>query len=87
MKFLEGFELFISTLYEKGIYFVINSTGYSITTEVIKGLYGPEKIYAVICNQLIFGWGGDNHKVIEETELSQLVKKLFSRRRKRKALR
>ncbi|HPD61533.1 MAG TPA: hypothetical protein PKV48_07235, partial [Thermodesulfobacteriota bacterium] len=77
MKFLEGFELFISTLYERGIYFVINSTGYSITTEVIKALYGPEKIYAVICNQLIFGWGEDNHKVIAEAELSQLVKNYF----------
>jgi phosphoserine phosphatase len=77
MKFLEGFEFFISTLYEKGIYFVINSTGYSITTEVIKALYGPEKIYAVICNHLIFGWEGDNHKVIEESELSQLVKNYF----------
>ena len=77
MKFLEDFELFISTLYEKGIYFVINSTGYSITTEVIKALYGPEKIYAVICNQLIFGWGEDNHKVIAEAELSQLVKNYF----------
>jgi len=77
MKFLEDFELFILTLYERGVYFVINSTGYSITTEVIKALYGPEKIYAVICNQLIFGWGGDNHKVIEKTELSQLVKNYF----------
>jgi phosphoserine phosphatase len=73
MNFLEGFELFISTLYEKGIYFIINSTGYSITTEVIKAIYGPEKIYAVICNRLIFGWGGRNHKVIDEAELSQRV--------------
>jgi phosphoserine phosphatase len=84
MKFLEGFELFISTLYERGIYFVINSTGYSVTTEVIKALYGPEKIYTVICNQLIFGWGGDNHKVIEETELSQLVKNYFRGKEKEK---
>jgi len=77
MRFLEDFGLFISTLYERGVYFVINSTGYSITIEVIKALYGPEKIYAVICNQLIFGWGGDNYKMIEETELSQLVKNYF----------
>ena len=84
MRFLEGFELFISTLYEKSIYFVINSTGYSITTEVIKSLYGPENFYAVICNQLIFGWGGNNHNVIEETELSQLVKNYFRGKEKEK---
>ena len=84
MKFLEGFEVFISTLYERGVYFVINSTGYSITTEVIKALYGPEKIYAVICNQLVFGWRGDNHKIIEESELSQLVKNYFRGNEKEK---
>ncbi|WAC08581.1 MAG: haloacid dehalogenase-like hydrolase [Thermodesulfobacteriota bacterium] len=85
MNFLEGFELFISTLYEKGIYFIINSTGYSITTEVIKAIYGPEKIYAVICNRLIFGWGGRNHKVIDEAELSQRVKKYFRGSEKEKS--
>jgi len=85
MKFLDGFEVFISTLYKRGVYFVINSTGYSITTELIKALYGPEKIYAVICNQLIFGWGGDNHNVIEENKLSQLVKNYFRGAEKEKS--
>jgi len=77
MKFLAGFELFISTLYEKKIYFVINSTGYSVTTEVIRALYGKEKIYATICNQLIFGWKGNKNKVIKDEELSHLIFNYF----------
>jgi len=70
MRFLDGFEEFIRTLRQKNIRFVINSTGYSITTEVIKAVYGSEYIYDMICNRLIFGQNG---KMIEEKELSELV--------------
>jgi phosphoserine phosphatase len=77
MRFLESFEEFISTLYEKGKYFVVNSTGYSVTTEVIKTMYGSEKVYAVICNRLIFGWEGNSARPIEEGYLSHLVKNYF----------
>ncbi|MFH0812622.1 MAG: haloacid dehalogenase-like hydrolase [Pseudomonadota bacterium] len=77
MRFLEGFEDLITTLSKHGKQFVINSTGYSVTTEVIKELYGPEKIYNVICNRLMFAWSGDSHKTIDEVNLSQLVREYF----------
>lgn len=77
MRFLEGFEEFITTLFERKKYFVINSTGYTVTTEVIKALYGPEKVFAVICNRLIFGWHGKSSASIDEDHLGKLVKNYF----------
>ena len=77
MRFLDGFEEFLSFLETNKIYFVINSTGYSVTTEVVKILYGREKIYGVICNRLVFGRGGDAHQAIDESALSQLVADYF----------
>jgi phosphoserine phosphatase len=74
MRFLEGFEEFIATLYDRKKYFVINSTGYTVTTEVIKALYGPEKVHGVICNRLIFGWEGNPAASIEEDHLGELVR-------------
>ena len=73
MKFLDGFEEFIRTLRQNDIRFVINSTGYSITTEAIKAVYGPEYFHGVICNRLIFG--SDSSHILEEKELSELVMK------------
>ena len=71
MRFIDGFEPFIKALHEQNIFFVINSTGYGITTEVIKAVYGPQYFYDVICNRLVF----ENHgKIVEETELSGWVK-------------
>ena len=81
MQFLDGFEEFVSALYKNKKYFVINSTGYSVTTEVIKCLYGSEKIHAVISNHLIFGWEGDPTRAIEEEYLAQLVKDYFQGRK------
>lgn len=72
MRFLGDFKDFIRTLRGKNIRFVINSTGYSITTEVIKVVYGAEHIDDVICNRLIFGHHG---KIFTETELSGLIMK------------
>jgi hypothetical protein len=71
MRFLNGFEEFIRSLRQKNIPLVINSTGYTITTEVIKAVYGSEYIYDVICNRLIFGRHGE---IFEEKELSGLIK-------------
>jgi phosphoserine phosphatase len=71
MRFLTGFEVFIRTLHQQNIFFVINSTGYGITMEVIKAVYGPQYFYDVICNRLVF----ENHgKTVEEAELSGWVK-------------
>ncbi len=68
MRFLNGFEPFIRALHEQNIFFVINSTGYGITAEVIKAVYGPQYFYHVICNRLVF----ENHgKRVEEAELDQ----------------
>lgn len=72
MRFLDGFEDFIRMLRRKNIRFVINSTGYSITTEAVKARYGSKYFYDVICNRLIFGRQG---KILEEKEISELVMK------------
>jgi phosphoserine phosphatase len=71
MLFLNGFEAFIRTLHKQNIFFVINSTGYGITTEVIKAVYGPQYFYDVICNRLIFEHHG---KIVEEEALFEWVK-------------
>jgi len=84
MQFLEGFDAFISTLHKSGKYFVINSTGYSVTTEAIKALYGADNIYDVICNRLIFSREGDALQSIDEISLSQLVKEYFLGRKNEK---
>jgi phosphoserine phosphatase len=73
MRFLNGFDKFIAALHERNKYFVINSTGYSVTTEVIKALYGQEKVQGVICNRLVFGWEGDPASSIDEDNLGELV--------------
>ncbi len=70
MRFVDGFGEFVRTLREKKILFVINSTGYTVTTEVIKAVYGAEHIHDVICNRLLFAKDG---RIIEEKELAQLV--------------
>lgn len=84
MRFLEGFEELITTLCKKGIYFVINSTGYTVTIEVIKSLYGSDKIHDVICNRLIFGWEGDPLRFVQEEELCELVKNYFQHKKNEK---
>ncbi len=77
MRFLTGFDDLISTFGRKGIYFVINSTGYSVTTAVIRAVFGPEKIHEVINNRLIFGLEGHPEKAISDSVLSDLVKNYF----------
>jgi len=74
MRFLTGFDELLSAFGRKGIYFVINSTGYTVTTEVIRAVYGPEKIHEVICNRLIFGHAD---KAVSDNDLSALVKNYF----------
>jgi len=84
MHFLEGFEIFLSAIEEKDVYFVINSTGYTLTTEVIKILRGAEKFYDVICNRLVFGWQGNSGREIEEDALSEFVRHYFSDKKENK---
>jgi phosphoserine phosphatase len=70
MRFLDGYDEFVRTLRQNNIRFVINSTGYSITTEVIRAAYGPGYADDVICNRLVFGL---QEKMITENELTELV--------------
>ena len=71
MRFLNGFETLIKTLHKQNVLFVINSTGYGITAEVIIAAYGPQYFYDVICNRLVFE---NRRKIVEKTELSRWVK-------------
>ncbi len=73
MAFLEGFEAFLSALKQKDILFVINSTGYSVTTEVIRAVYGRDAVPHVICNRLIFGKDGDPSQAINEKTTAALI--------------
>lgn len=77
MRFLTGFDELLSAFGKKGIYFVINSTGYSVTTEAIKAIYGPEKIHELICNRLIFGQESRSDKAVSDNGLSELVRNYF----------
>lgn len=78
MRYLNGFGEFVSELHRLGILFAINSTGYSVTIETIKSLFGHEKIGAAICNRLVFGWLGNPDSRIGESELAELVKDYVS---------
>ncbi len=74
VQFLRGFEELISTLYKRRKHFVITSTGYTVTTEVIKLRFGSEKFSRVICNQLVFGWNGDPQHALTNGELMRVIK-------------
>ena len=78
MKFVDGWHEFKETLHEKGIPFVINSTGYSVTISAIKYQHGFDgvgfkKIHGSIGNQLIFGEDGDSQSALQDDELDHLV--------------
>lgn len=74
IRFLGNFKEFIETLYRHHIYFVINSTGYSVTTKVIEAVYGTKFIHDVICNRLIFEYQG---KKLSEQELFDFIVRYF----------
>ncbi len=73
MRFVDGFKDFIEKLHQNNILFVINSTGYSVTNEVIQAVYGRLYFHAVICNRLVFGY--DQSRMVSENEISELVRK------------
>jgi phosphoserine phosphatase len=74
IRFLPGFKELISAFLMRRQYFVINSTGYTVTTEAIKLRFGPENFFRVICNQLVFGWDGDPSRSLTNGELMRLIK-------------
>nr|HID58403.1 hypothetical protein [Desulfobacterales bacterium] len=73
MRYVNGFKTLIDTLAKANIFFVINSTGYTITIEVIRAVYGSDKIYGAICNNLIFGRYGRPEWRISDFELTLLI--------------
>jgi len=84
MKYVYGFETFIDTLANANIFFLINSTGYTITIDVIRAVYGSDKIYDAICNNLIFGWDGRSERHISDSELTLLIHEYIGDPEKRK---
>ena len=78
LRFFAGFEGLLKTLHHQRKHFVINSTGYTVTTEVIKLRFGPEKFFRVICNQLIFGWEGDPQRRLTNGELLRSIKEYMA---------
>lgn len=73
MKFVDGFHEFKDELHDRGIPFVINSTGYSVTIAAIRAQVGQDKIHGSIGNQLIFGEDGDPQSALRDDELTSLV--------------
>ncbi len=74
MRYLTGFEEFLNSLYERGIPFVINSTGYSVTIHAIRARWGAERIHGSIGNTLEFGQDGDPAATLREDELEKHVR-------------
>ena len=74
LDFLPGFEEMLRALHQERKCFIINSTGYSVTTEVLKLRFGPEKFTRVICNHLVFGWEGEPQRRLTNGELLRAIK-------------
>jgi len=73
LDFLPGFEEMLRALHQERKCFIINSTGYSVTTEVLKLRFGPEKFTRVICNHLVFGWEGEPQRRLTNGELLRAI--------------
>jgi 2-hydroxy-3-keto-5-methylthiopentenyl-1-phosphate phosphatase len=78
MRYVNGFQEFVDILAERGIPFVINSTGYSVTIYAIRDQVGAEKIHGMIGNSLQFAMAGDLNSILREDELEGMVKDYFS---------
>jgi phosphoserine phosphatase len=55
MRFINGFDTFIEILYQKNVSLLLVSSSFSIITEAIRWLYGPDRFQAVLANSLAFG--------------------------------
>ena len=71
MKYIDGFNEFIETLYNNEIPLVINSTGYSVTIYAIRKKLGKNKIHGFIGNFLKFGQDADPKATLREDELEK----------------
>ena len=81
MRFIKGFDTFIEILNQKNVPLLLVSSGFSIVTEVIRQLYGPDRFQAVLSNALAFGLKKDPKAIISEKKLITLVQRYFHRSR------
>ncbi|MDX2497682.1 MAG: haloacid dehalogenase-like hydrolase [Desulfobacterales bacterium] len=85
MRFINGFDTFIERLYQKNVPLLLVSSSFSIITEAIRQLYGPDRFQAVLANSLTFGLEKDLEAVISEEKLIALVQRYFHRAREHQA--
>jgi hypothetical protein len=85
MRFINGFDTFIERLYQKNVPLLLVSSGFSVITEAIRQLYGPDRFQAVLANSLAFGLEKDPEAAISEEKLITLVQRYFHRARDHKA--
>lgn len=85
MRFINGFDTFIEILYQKNVPLLLVSSSFSIITEAIRWLYGPDRFQAVLANSLAFGLEKNPEAVISEEKLISLVQRYFHRARDHQA--
>lgn len=81
MRFINDFETFIEMLYRKNIPVLLVSSSFSIITEAVRQLHGPNRFQAVVANPLVFGLKKKPEIVISEEKLMSLVQRYLHRAR------
>jgi len=81
MRFINDFDTFIEMLYRKSIPVLLVSSSFSIITEAVRQLYGPDRFQAVMANPLVFGLKNKPEIVISEEKLMSLVQRYHHRSR------
>ena len=85
MRFVNAFDTFIETLYRKNIPVLLISSSFSIITEAVRQLHGPDRFLTVAANPLEFGLKKKPEIVISEQKLMSLVQRYFHRARDHRA--
>lgn len=85
MRFVNAFDTFIETLCRKNIPILLLSSSFSIITEAVRQLHGPDRFTAVLANPLVFGFKKRPETVISEQKLMGLVQRYFHRARDHQA--
>jgi len=85
MRFVNNFDTFIEMLYRKNIPVLLVSSGFSIITEAVRQLHGPDRFQAVMANPLVFGLKKTPETAISEEKLMSLVQRYFHRARDHRA--
>ncbi|MGD9106887.1 MAG: hypothetical protein PVJ87_08630 [Desulfobacterales bacterium] len=85
MRFVNGFDMFIETLYRRNIPVLLISSSFSIITEAVRQLHGHDRFLAVVANPLVFGLERRPNTLISEEKLMSLVQRYFHRARDHQA--